>query len=310
MPTPRPYSASSVSTPRAFGRRRLIGEMPTRLRDGGCARREMGVGDHGGVLLGGGCGVAAADRHAGHAGDGVRPDRGARRTARDRRGHGRPNGRGRQDARRGDPRGRAVRGRLADQASRAPARVCGSAATARGRAAVDDRHRRGARGGDLRSAQSDRGDRAGDTAGADGCRARRSGRDRAAAPVTHPPGTQRRERAQRRDLRTAAADRARRRGRRGQHREQPARDPHRRRADRLRDPRRRRGGAGRRRDRRDRLSPRPRQRLVAAGHSGRRRGPGLRDRGRAGRLGLHRGVRRRGDASARSSAGSPSRPHA
>jgi hypothetical protein len=54
----------------------------------------------------------------------------------------------------------------------------------RGRAAADDRDRRGACRGDLRSAQSDRGGRVGDTAGAHGRGTRRGGRDRAATPVT------------------------------------------------------------------------------------------------------------------------------
>src|SRR5450755_3506325 len=82
-----------------------------------------------------------------------------------------PTGEG-EDARRGDARCRAVRGRLSDQASRAPPRVCGPAAPARDRAAADDRPRCGARGAALRPAQRDRGDRVGDPPGADRCRPR------------------------------------------------------------------------------------------------------------------------------------------
>ena len=146
-----------------------------------CAKdHEMGACDRCCDRARGGCGVAATDGHAGHARDGVRADRGACGTAGDRRGDGRPDGLGRQNARRGDPRGGAVRGRLPDQASGAQARVCGSAALAGDRPAADDRRWCGARGVDLRSAQCDRGDRAGDPAGADRCRPRRGGGDRAA----------------------------------------------------------------------------------------------------------------------------------
>ena len=67
------------------------------------------------------------------------------------------------------------------------------------------------------------------------------------------------------------------------------------RGDRLRDPRRRGGGVSRRCRRRVRVSPQPDHRIVAAGHPGRRRRPRLRNRGRARRLGLHRGVRRGSD---------------
>ena len=81
----------------------------------------------------------------------------------------------------------------------------------------------GACRGDPRSAQCDRGGRVGDTPGAHRCCPRRGGRDRAATPVTHPAGTQRRERTQRRDLRAAAADRARGGRRRRQGRERLAR---------------------------------------------------------------------------------------
>ena len=58
--------------------------------------------------------------------------------------------------------------------------------------------------------------RAGDPSRPDRRRARGSGGDRAATPVTDPAGAQRRERPQRRHLRTAAADRARRGRRPGQ----------------------------------------------------------------------------------------------
>ena len=127
-----------------------------------------------------------------------------------------PTGSGVQDAGRGDPCRRVVRRRLPDQASRPQARVCGSVASARDRPAADDRVGCGARGGDVRSAQCHRGDRVGDPLGADRCRPGRGGGDRAATPITHPPGTERRKRAQRRNLRPPAADRTRRRRRRGQ----------------------------------------------------------------------------------------------
>ena len=75
------------------------------------------------------------------------------------------------------------------------------------------------------------------------------------------------------------------------------------RGDRLRGGRRGDRRARGRRDRHPRRPPRSDRRRVAAGDPGRRRGARLRDGGRAGRLGLHRGVRRGHDLPAwRSSA--------
>jgi hypothetical protein len=59
----------------------------------------MGVGDHRRDCPRGGRGLAAADRHIRHAGDGARRCRGAGWTARVRRGDACPDGGGREDAR-------------------------------------------------------------------------------------------------------------------------------------------------------------------------------------------------------------------
>ena len=56
--------------------------------------------------------------------------------------------------------------------------------------------------------------------------------------------------------------------------------------------------------------PGPDQRIVAPGHPDRRRGARLRDRGRARRLGLHRGVPRRSGLRRARAARSPRRPRA
>jgi sodium/hydrogen antiporter len=69
------------------------------------------------------------------------------------------------------------------------------------------------------------------------------------------------------------------------------------------------GLAGGRRRGRDRPPPEPDQRIVAPGHAGRRRGPRLRFRGGTRRLGVHRGLPRRGHLW-RSPPRSPRRPHA
>ena len=79
-------------------------------------------------------------------------------------------------------------------------------------------------------------------------------------PLRDPAGTQRRERAERRHLRPAAAHRARGRGGRAGRRERRQRDEHRARVDRLRGARRRR----RRRDRRGHRRVAGRPRAVAA----------------------------------------------
>ena len=143
--------------------------------------------------------------------------------------------------------------------------------------------------------------------GADRRRARAGGRDRAAHPGADPPGTQRRERAQRRDLRPAAV-----RGRRGRRRG----------IGDLRGPQRRRRCCSRRSatassaassagslvaaiviyaGRRELIAD-----AVAAGDPGRRRGAGLRDGRRARRVGLHRRVRRGHDVPARARGATPS----
>ena len=75
------------------------------------------------------------------------------------------------------------------------------------RAAADDRRRRLAGVAAVRPARADRGRAARDRARADRRRARAGGRYRPADPVAHPPGPERRERAQRRHLRAAAPDR-------------------------------------------------------------------------------------------------------
>ena len=164
--------------------------------------------------------------------------------------------------------------------------------------------RRGGR--DLRSADHRGGRHPGRGPGADRRRAGAGGRHRAAHPREDPPGTQRRERAQRRHLRPAAV-----RGRRGRRRGiGDLRGPQRRhapaRGDRLRGRRRCRRRARRRGDHHLRRPPRADRRCVAAGDPGRRRGAGLRDGRRARRIGLHRGVRRGHDLPA----GARARPRA
>ena len=89
-----------------------------------------------------------------------------------------------------------------------------AAAPARHRAAADDRARRPCGGRDLRTADRRGGRHPGGRPGADRRRAGAGRRHRAARPGADPPGAQRRERAQRRDLR-AAAVRGRGGGRRG-----------------------------------------------------------------------------------------------
>ena len=152
---------------------------------------------------------------------------------------------------------------------------------------------RGGRGVLFGAAERRGGGRARDRPGADRCRARPGGRHRAARAAEDPPGTQRRERPQRRDLRAAAVLGWR----------PPTSSPR----DRRPQPRRllveeigygvargvvaglliaavvdRLGGpAG------------PDLRGLAPDRPGRRRRPGLRHRQRARRVRLHRGVRRR-----------------
>ncbi len=255
----------------------------------------MGFGHRRRCGSGGGRRVTEADRHTSHPGDGVRRRWGARRAVGHRRGDNCPDGRGCADARRGDACRGAVRRCLADQASSAQARVRGAIAPARDRAPAHHRPGRRAGGSDLRAAQCPRGDRPGDRPGAHGCRPRRGGGDGAATPIAYPPGPERGERPQRRDLRAPAADRTGGGGGRGQLLDQPSRDPRRLRADRLRTTRRRGGGIGRRRGGRDRLRPRAHQRFLASGHPGRRRRPRLRNRGGARWLRVHCGIRRRRD---------------
>ena len=121
------------------------------------------------------------------------------------------------------------------------------------------------------AAEPGRGGRARGRAGADRCRTRTGGGHRAATSVPDPPGTERRERPQRRNLRAAAADRARGGGRRGQGDERPPCAQRRGRGDRVRDPRRRGGRVGRGCGRGGRPSPGSDHRSVAPGHPDRRR---------------------------------------
>ena len=193
---------------------------------------------------------------------------------------------------RGHARARVVLRRVAHRPRCAAPHGRRAGAPARDRPAADDRAgRRGRRCG-LRRADHRGGRDPGGRAGADRRRARAGGRHRAARAAAHPPGAQRRERPQRRDLRAAAVrggrDRRRRIGdlRRPQPRHAAAG------GDRLRRAGRRGRRAADRRHRHAGRPARPDRALVAAGHPRGRRRARLRDRERARRIRLHRGVRR------------------
>ena len=135
-----------------------------------------------------------------------------------------------------------------------------------------------------------------DRVGPDRRRAWPGSRHRAPGPAADSPGPEHRERTQRRDLR-AAALRRRGRGRRGVRdlgRAQRLDPPPG--GDRLRRGRRRSGRSADRSDRHPGRPPGPDRARVAPGHPRRRCGSRLRDRGRPPRVGLHRGVRRKGMA--------------
>ena len=117
----------------------------------------------------------------------------------------------------GDARAGALLRRLAHRPGSIAACRRRPGAAARDRAAADDHPGCGGRGCALRGAERRRGRDPRDRPGADGRRAGAGRRHRAARATEDPPGTQRRERAQRRDLRAAAV-----RGRGGRRR--PFRD--------------------------------------------------------------------------------------
>ena len=162
----------------------------------------------------------------------------------------------------------------------------------RHRPPADDRARCRCGGWHLRPAEHRRGSDPRNRVGADRRRTWPGGRNRAAGPKANSPGPERRERAQRRDLR-AAAVRRRGRGRCGvrdlawAQRGHPSA-----RGDRLRRGRRCCGRSADRGHRHLRRSARSDRASVAAGHPRCRRGSRIRDRCRAPRVGLHRGVRR------------------
>ena len=156
----------------------------------------------------------------------------------------------------------------------------------------------------LRRAERRRGVDPRDHPGADGCRAGTGGGHRAACAAADPSGTQRRERAQRRDLRAAVA-----RGRRGcRRRVRDLRRPPSRhvaaRGDRLRRAGRSRRRAGDRRHPHPGGPARPDRPRVEAGDPGCRCRPRLRNRDRTARVRLHRGLRGRH----RVPPGAPARP--
>ena len=140
----------------------------------------------------------------------------------------------------GDAGVRALLRRLAHRPGAAPPRGRAAGAAARHRAAADDRARRPRGGGALRPADARGGRDPGGRARADRRGARAGGGHRAAHPGADPPGAERRERAQRRDLRAAAVRRRRGRRRRVRDLRRPQRRHAAARGDRLRD--RRRGG--------------------------------------------------------------------
>src|SRR5581483_4598048 len=156
---------------------------------------EVGARDRCSGRFGRGWSLAAADRHALHAGDGIRGDRTAGGVARDRRGHVRADEWHRPHPGRGDLGGCAVRGCLADQVATAQARVRGSAATLGDRAAAHDCGGGASGGRDLQWIERGGGCRACGRVGADRCCLGAGGRDRAPTALAHPAGPQRRKRA-------------------------------------------------------------------------------------------------------------------
>ena len=272
---------------------------------------EMGTRAHRCGAAPGGGSLAPTNRHAVYAGNGVRPDRSARRPADHRRGDGRPDECGGAHAGRGDARGGAIRGRVPDQDACTETRVCSPSASAGDRTAAHHRRRCGACRRDVCALECRRGAGLGGAAGAYRCGPWAGGRNRAEPAVAHSTGAQRREWPERRDLRAAVADRARRGRRRGQDGDEPARDQDSGGGDWLRHSRRGGGGVGRRRGRCGRQSPGSHQRLVAASHPARSPAPAspmvLRSRWAA------RDSSRRfslGPYSERFSPISPRRPHA
>ena len=128
---------------------------------------------------------------------GARPDRSAYRR------------RAGQAAGRGDADACPLWGRVADLVPRVTGRVRGAGAPARDRPAAHDRRRHARRSGRATRGQPGRGARSVDHARLHRRSARPGGRDRRADPVADPAGPQRRERAQRRNLRPALLHRAR-----------------------------------------------------------------------------------------------------
>ena len=116
--------------------------------------------------------------------------------------------RARQAAGRGDAHPRPLRRRVADLAPRPSQRVRGPAALARDRPAADDPGRHARRRRRPSGRQPGRGTRALDHARLHRRGARPSGRDRRADSVADPARPQRRERPERRDLRSALLHRA------------------------------------------------------------------------------------------------------
>ena len=184
--------------------------------------------------------------NADHARDPLRFDRAPGRPRGPRRGRHLEHQLDRASAGRGDAGPRALLRRLAHRPREAAAGDLAAAPPARNRPAADDRPRRTGRCADLRSADGWRGGDPGGDPGAHRRRPRPGGRHRAARPGSDPPEPERRERAQRRDLRAAAVRGRRRRRRRIAHLGRAKRGDPAARGDRLR---RRRGSRRRAPDR-------------------------------------------------------------
>ena len=239
------------------------------------------------------CGrVAPPRRHVDHGGDGLHGRRPARRCEGLRARRAERERRDGQAAGRVDACGRALRRRGPDRPARALEGEAGSGPPARDRAAADHRRRLRRRPARARLAGLAGGAAARRRPCADG-RCARSGGGHAAEPaLAHPAGAQRRERAQRRDLRPDLHGRAGGCLDRGGPDHRVARRPAAGRADRLRRAPRHRRRRGRRGGRRPRRAARARRPRLAADRARRGGGARVHGGGRGRRVGLHRRLRR------------------